>query len=195
MERMSAQSQPHLSPEEYLALDRAAEFRNEYYDGHMYAMSGGSYPHGKIIGNLSGWLWHRLKGKPCAVVPNDLRVRITLRSYTYPDIVVVCGPERFADDQKDTLLNPTLLMEVLSPSTELVDREFKSRHYQRIESLQEYALVSQTTPHIEIYRRQQGGDWLLSEIGGLDSTCRFDSLSCEIPFSEIYYQVSFDLQP
>jgi Uma2 family endonuclease len=192
---MSAQSQPRLSPEEYLALDRAAEFRNEYYDGHMYAMSGGSYPHGKIIGNLCGGLWQGLKGKPCVVVPNDLRVRITPRSYTYPDIVVVCGPERFADDQKDTLLNPTLLMEVLSPSTELVDREFKSRHYQRIESLQEYALVSQTKPYIEIHRRQPGGDWLLSEISGLDATCRFESLGCEIPFSEIYYNVSFDSQP
>lgn len=192
---MSAQPQPRLSPEEYLAIERAAEFRSEYYDGHMYAMSGGSYPHGKIIGNLCGGLWQGLKGKPCAVVPNDLRVRIAPRAYTYPDIVVVCGPERFADDQKDTLLNPTLLMEVLSPSTELVDREFKSRHYQRIESLQEYALVSQAKPHIEIYRRLSSGDWLLFEISGLDVTCRFDSLGCEIPLSEIYYQVSFDTQP
>ena len=146
-------------------------------------------------GTFAEKLWQELKGKPCAVVPNDLRVRITPRSYTYPDIVVVCGPERFADDQKDTLLNPTLLMEVLSPSTELVDREFKSRHYQRIESLQEYALVSQTKPHIEIYRRQPGGDWFLSEISGLDATCKFESVGCQVPFSEIYYQVSFDPQP
>jgi Uma2 family endonuclease len=192
---MSARPQPRLSPEEYLALDRAAELRNEYYDGHMYAMSGGSYPHGKIIGNLCGALWRALEGKPCDVVPNDLRVRITPRSYTYPDIVVVCGPERFADDQKDTLLNPTLLMEVLSPSTELVDREFKSRHYQLIECLQEYALVSQTKPHIEIYRRQAGGDWLLSEVHGFGAACRFDNLGCEIPLSDVYKHVSFDSQP
>lgn len=176
-------------------MERAAEFRSEYYDGHMYAMSGGSYPHGKIIGNLCRELGQALKGKPCAVVPNDLRVRITPRSYTYPDIVVVCEPERFADDQKDTLLNPTVLMEVLSPSTELVDREFKSRHYQLIESLQEYALVSQTKPHIEIYRRPPSGDWLLFEISGLDVTCRFDSLGCEIPLSEVYYQIRFDSEP
>jgi Uma2 family endonuclease len=192
---VSAQSQPRLSPEEYLAIERAAEFRSEYYDGHMYAMSGGSYPHGKIIGNLCGKLWQELQGKPCVVVPNDLRVRITPRSYTYPDIVVVCGSERFADDQKDTLLNPTMLLEVLSPSTELVDREFKSRHYQLIESLQEYALVSQTKLYIETYRRAPGGDWLLSEVSGLNSACRFHSLDCEIPLSEIYHKVSFDPQP
>jgi Uma2 family endonuclease len=109
--------------------------------------------------------------------------------------VVVCGPERFADDQKDTLLNPSSLMEVLSPSTELVDREFKSRHYQLIGSLREYALVSQTKPHIEIYRRQTGGDWVLSELDGLGATCRFDSVGCEIPLSDIYKHVSFDSQP
>jgi Uma2 family endonuclease len=189
---MSAQTQPRLTPEEYLELDRASEFRSEYYDGHMSVMFGGSYPHGKIIGNLSGELRQALKGKPYAVVPNDLRVRITPREYTYPDVVVVCGPERFADDQKDTLVNPTALVEVLSPSTEARDRGYKSALYRKIESLQEYALVWQSEPHVEIYRRQPTGDWLLSEPHGLDASCRFESMGCEILLSEIYYQISFE---
>ncbi len=195
---MSAQPTPHLSPEEYLALDRAAEFKSEYYDGHMYpmeGMAGGSFNHGAIIANLNGVLWQTLRGSACRLASRDVRIRIAPQAYTYPDLSIVYGPPRFADDQKDTLLNPTVLIEVLSPSTELVDREFKSRHYRAIESLQEYALVWQSEPHVEIYRRQPTGDWLLSEPHGLDSSCRFESMGCEVPLSEIYYQISFEPEP
>jgi Uma2 family endonuclease len=192
---MSAQPQPRLSPEEYLALDRAAEFRNEYYDGYIYAMSGTSRMHVRITTNLSGELYQALKRGPCEVYTVDLRLRVNPeRLYTYPDISVVCGAPKLADDHKDTLLNPTVVVEVLSPSTEAHDRGFKFTHYRHIDSLQEYVLVWQSEPRIEIYRRQAAGDWLLSEISGLDSTCRFGSLGCEVPLSDIYNGVSFDSQ-
>jgi Uma2 family endonuclease len=193
---MSAQPQPRLSPEEYLALERAAEFRSEYYDGIMYAMSGASRVHVRITTNLSGELHQALKQGPCEVYTIDLRLRVNPeRLYTYPDISVVCGEPKLADDHNDTLLNPMVLVEVLSPSTEARDRGFKFTHYRHIASLKEYVLVWQSEPRIEVYRRQPTGDWLLSEIDGMDAICRFESLGCQIPLSEIYYHVSFDPQP
>jgi Uma2 family endonuclease len=192
---MSAQSQPRMSPEEYLAIERAAEFRSEYYDGHMYAMSGASRMHVLVTTNLSGELHQALKHGPCQVYAVDLRLRVNPdRLYTYPDISVVCGETKLADDHKDTLLNPTVLVEVLSPSTEARDRGFKFTHYRHIESLQEYVLVWQSEPRVEVYRRQSTGDWLFSEVSGLESNCKLASLGCEIPLAEIYYGVSFDAQ-
>jgi Uma2 family endonuclease len=181
-----------LTEEEYLKIERAAEFRSEYYDGHMYAMSGGSLSHALIIANLTGELYAALKQKPCAVMNSDMRVRISpAKYYTYPDIVVVRGPPQVAGDQNDTLLNPTILIEVLSPSTEAHDRGFKFLRYRRLESLQEYALVWQAEPRVEIFRRQPSGEWLLSEAAGLEATCRFDSAGCQIALSEIYHRVEF----
>ena len=189
---MSAQPHPSLTEEEYLKIERAAAFKSEYYDGRMYAMSGGSYPHGQIIPNLAAELRQALRGKGCSVTTSEVRIRVSPRGfYTYPDIAVVCGPPKFADDQADTLLYPTLLVEVLSPSTEAHDRGFKFAQYRQLESLQEYALVSQTEPRVEIFRRQAPGEWLLSEASGLDATCQFDSVGCRVPLAEIYYQVSF----
>lgn len=189
---MSAQAQPHLTPEQYLEIERAAEVRSEYYDGCMYAMSGASLNHVLITGSLNAELRAALKKGPCLVGANDLRVRISPRGlYTYPDLVVICGEPKFADDPKDTLLNPTFLAEVLSPSTEACDRGFKSQQYRKIESLQEYALVSQTEARLEVFRRQPGGGWLLSEFTGLDAVSRFDSLNCQIPLAEIYAKVTF----
>ena len=189
---MSAQPHPSLTPEEYLRIERAAEFKSEYYDGRMYAMSGGSYPHAKIILNLASDLRQALRSKGCSVTTSDVRLRVSPRRfYTYPDIAVVCGAPQFADDQTDTLLNSALLVEVLSPSTEAHDRGFKFAQYRQLESLREYALVSQTEPRVEIFRRQAPGEWLLSEVSGLDATCRFDSVDCQVALAEIYYNVSF----
>jgi len=189
---MSSQPRPRLTPEEYLKIERAAEFKSEYYDGRMYAMSGGSYAHGLIISNLVAKLWQGLVGKRCSVTASHVRLRVSaLGLYTYPDIVVVCGTPAFADDQADTLLNPALLIEVLSASTEAQDRGFKFAQYRQLESLREYAVVSQTEPRVEIFRRQASGDWLLSESTGPDATCRFDSVDCRIALADIYQQVSF----
>jgi Uma2 family endonuclease len=189
---MSAQAQPRLTPEQYLDAERSAELRHEYYDGHIYAMSGGSYQHGQIIGNLTGELRTALTTRTCSVVPNDLRLRVSPDGlYTYPDVIVICGDPRFADDRRDTLLNPALIVEVLSPSTEAYDRGFKSAQYRTVESLEEYALVSQVEPRVEVFRRQPGGRWLLSEAVGFEAVCHFESLDCAIPLAEIYARVTF----
>lgn len=196
---MAAHAQPRLTPEQYLELDRAAEFRNEYHDGVMYAMSGGSFPHAIIIGNLTGIFWSALRKGPCAVSPTELRVRLApRRSYVYPDMVVACEPREFADDQKDTLLNPSLIIEVLSPSTEAYDRGLKSARYRMVPSLGEYALVWQIEPRVEIYRRQTEGQWLFSEFIGLEATAEFTTLpggTVRIPLAEIYDKITFEALP
>ena len=190
---MSAQPQPRLTPEQYLEIERAAETRSEFFNGRMYAMSGGSYNHVRIIGNLAFELRNSMKQRPCEVVTSDLRVRVSPGGlYTYPDVSVVCGEPKFADDQKDTLLNPVFLAEVLSPSTEAYDRGFKSAQYRKLESLQEYALISQAEPRVEVFRRQPGGDWLLSEAAGLDAACSFDSVGCRIALADVYGKVTFE---
>jgi Uma2 family endonuclease len=189
---MSAQPQPRLTPEQYLEIERASEFRNEYYNGRMYAMSGGTHTHALIIGNLGGELRNALRKRRCLVTPIDLRVRVAPAGlYTYPDVVVVCGEPRYADNQIDTLLNPILLIEVLSPSTEAYDRGFKSAQYRTLESLQEYALVSQAEPRVEVFRRQEGGHWLLTEFAGLEAVCRFESVDASVGLVEVYDNVTF----
>lgn len=192
---MSAAAQPRLTPEQYLAIERAAEFRSEYFDGVMYSMSGGSSVHSQIMGNLSGEFRNALKKRPCFVMPSDSRVRVGKGIlYCYPDLVIACGAREYADDEKDTLLNPTLIIEVLSPSTESYDRGDKSAQYRSIRSLQAYALVSQDHPHVEIYRRNSEGQWTLTDVDGLDATCHFgelDSVEVSIPMAEIYDKVEF----
>jgi Uma2 family endonuclease len=189
---MSAQAQPRLTAEQYLAAERAAEFKHEYYNGRMYARCGGSFEHCQISGNIIAELHSRLRKRPCAVGSSDLRLCVAPDGlYTYADVLVISGDPRFADDQNDTLLNPALIVEVLSPSTEAYDRGFKSAQYRTVESLEEYALVSQAEPRVEVFRRQPGGHWLLSEAVSLDAVCHFKSLDCAVPLSEIYAKVTF----
>jgi Uma2 family endonuclease len=193
---MSAQPEPRLSAEEYLAIDRAATTRSEFYNGRMFAMSGGTHTHGRVIGNLSGELHAALKKTGCYVVPSDQRVRVGPNGlYTYPDIVGIFGKPEFADDQRDTLLNPALIIEVLSPSTEGYDRGFKASQYRTLPSLQEYAFVSQTEPRIEIFRRQPAGDWLLAEYAGMDAVCRFTSVNCDLGLADVYDGIIFEADP
>jgi Uma2 family endonuclease len=187
---MSAQPQPRLTPDQYLELDRASEFRNEYYNGRMYAMSGGTHTHAIIAGNLTAAI-HKAVGTDYIATQSALRVRVSPQGlYTYPDIVV-CGQSQYADGRKDTLANPILVAEVLSSSTEAYDRGFKSVQYRTLEMLQEYVLVSQTEPRVEVFRRQTGGTWLLSESAGLEATCTLESLACSIKLADIYSQVTF----
>ena len=192
-EHMSAHSQSLLTPEQYLELERVAEFKSEYYGGRMYAMSGGTYPHSHIIANFTGAMFAALRKSPCVVSSNDLRVRVSPEGlYTYPDVIVTCEKPKFADGQNDTLLNPVLLAEVLSKSTESYDRGFKFRQYRKTESLQEYALVSQSAPLVEVYRRQSEGRWLLTTYEGLDAICRFDSVDCSVALADLYDKVRFE---
>jgi Uma2 family endonuclease len=157
------------------------------------AMAGGTYRHSKLTHSLSRRLGNALEGRPCEVSGSDIRVCTSPEGlYTHPDIVVVCGEPKFADGRKDTLLNPTLIVEVLAYSTEGYDRGFKFAQYRSIESLQEYALVSQAEPRVEVFRRQPGGHWLLSESVGLDAVCPFDSVGVSVALAEIYDKVAFD---
>jgi Uma2 family endonuclease len=150
----------------------------------MYARSGGSFEHCLIAGNIIAELHAMLKKRPYSVGSSDLRLRVSPDGlYTYADGLVIYGDPRFADDQQDTLLNPALIVEVLSPSTEAYDRGFKSAQYRTVESLEEYALVSQAEPRVEVFRRQPGGHWLLSEAVGLEAVCHFESLDCAIPLA------------
>ena len=189
---MEARAMPRLTPEEYLALERKADIKSEYLDGEMFAMSGASRWHNLITTNLSRDLSTQLKARPCEVYSSDQRGHIPVTGlYTYPDVVVVCGEPRFEDDQLDTLLNPRVLIEVLSPTTESYDRGKKFEHYQSIDSLAECLLVDQTRPRVEHYLRQDGNQWLLTVFEGLDSTVSLPSLHCELALAEIYDKVVF----
>jgi Uma2 family endonuclease len=189
---VQAQPKPFLSPEEYLAIEREAETRSEYLDGEMFAMTGGTYLHNVIIGNLAWALKDQLKGRSCTVCPNDQRVYIPKTGlYTYPDLVVVCGKAQFAVEGLDTLLNPVLLVEVLSPTTEAYDRGKKFEHYRTIPTLTEYLLVSQTEPHVEQFLRQEGGHWRYTATSERENSVPLASIQRELALEGIYDNVDF----
>jgi len=189
---MSAIPKRKLTPEEYLEIERKAEYKSEYFNGEIFAMAGAKRNHNKIVGNLTGLVWQHLKGKDCEFYPSDMRVFVPKTGlYTYPDVVVVCGEPKFQDKVFDTLLNPTLLVEVLSETTESYDRGKKFQHYRSIESLEEYVLVSQDEARIEKYLKQGDGFWVLSEAVGLDSEIEFASIECRISLAEVYDKIDF----
>ena len=189
---MSAIPKTKLTPDEYLEFERKAEERHEYFNGEIFAMSGAKRNHNKAATNVSGLIWQHLKGKDCESYSNDMRVFVPRTGlYTYPDVVVVCGEPKFQDKVFDTLLNPTLLIEVLSESTESYDRGKKFQHYRSIESLQEYVLVSQDEARIEKYLKQGDGFWVLSEAVGLDSEIEFASIECRIALAEVFDKINF----
>jgi Uma2 family endonuclease len=177
-----------LSEAEYLAIERRAEFKSEFYDGEMFAMAGGSRAHSLIAANLVRELGNSLKGRPCVVFNSDLRVKVEATGlYTYPDASVVCGAQRFIGE--DTLLNPTLVAEVLSESTEAYDRGRKFGQYRQIPSLGEYLLISQTEARIEQFVRQQNGLWQLRDAVGLGSILELASLNVAIALDEVFANV------
>jgi len=187
----SASKQISLTPEEYLTRERQADFKSEYYDGQIYAMSGARRPHNLIAANLSRVLGNQLADRPCELYIADMRVRVeTTGSYSYPDLVAVSGEPRFADGEFDTLLNPDLVIEILSPSTESWDRGGKFANFRRLESLQDYVLVSQDKSHVEHFARQ-GNQWLLTEWDHLEDTLRLASIGCDVALREIYAKVRF----
>jgi Uma2 family endonuclease len=188
---MSAAHSPRYSPGQYLALERKAEHRSEYLNGQIIAMSGASREHNVIALNLAREISGRLRGGPCETYVSDMRVRVLPTGlYTYPDVVVVCGDRRFEDDCLDTLLNPTVIVEVLSPSTESYDRGRKFGHYRHVESLREYVLVAQDRPAVEHYTRRDG-EWVLTDVTGPDAVLRLASVGCEVPLSEVYDRIEF----
>lgn len=187
---MSAvQQQTYYTTEEYLRLERSATVKSEFHDGQIRPMTGSNRKHNLITGNIAVELSLQLKNRPCEAYVNDMRVKAAkARSYHYPDIAVICGAAEFEDAQVDTLLNPTVLIEVLSASTEAYDRGGKFAHYRKIASLREYLLVTQDQPGIERYLRQ-GEVWILSESQGLDAVVPLESIDCQLSLREVYDKV------
>ena len=187
----SAATKIRFTPQEYLALERKSETRNEYYNGEIFAMSGASREHNLIAGNLFRDIGNQLEDRPCETYMSDMRVWIEATGlYTYPDVVVVCGEPRFQDREVDTLLNPTVIVEVLSPSTAAYDRGDKFRHYRRIDSLREFVLISQDRMMVERYTRR-GNDWVLSDLTDPDQVLKLESIGCQIPLNRIYAKITF----
>jgi Uma2 family endonuclease len=180
-------SQPDsLTPLQYLEIERKAEIKSEYIAGRMYAMSGASRRHNLIALNIGAELHTQMRNRACEAYVNDMRVKIDPREiYTYPDVAAVCGEPHFEDTHIDTLLNPTLIVEVLSDSTEKYDRGEKFANYRRIESLREYVLVAQDKIRVEHYVRD-GEQWVLSEISDPHKTLLLPSIACELTLSAIY---------
>ena len=190
---MDVQHKTYLTPEQYLAIERRAETKSEYLDGEMFAMSGASRNHNLIVVNLAREISSQLRNRPCEAYSTEQRVRILVTGlYTYPDVVVVCGEPQFEDEELDTLLNPTLLIEVLFSSTETYDRGKKFEHYQTLPSLSEYVLVSQTEPRIEQFLRQERNRWLLTTATGIEARIDLPSIQCELALAEVYLKVAFD---
>ena len=190
---MSQQIQPYISPQEYLRLERQCEYKNEYVNGQIFAMTSASREHNLITINISRELSQQLKGRPCEVYAVDMRVKVKCNGlYTYPDVAVICGEPIFEDDLVDTLLNPTLLIEVLSPSTGRYDRIAKSSYYRTIDSLAEHLLVAQDQVRLEQYVKQANGQWSFFEYVTLDDEARLPSVDCSLVLSEVYDRISFD---
>ena len=178
-----------MSAEEYLAIDRAAETRSELLDGQMVAMSGGSMRHAKLGANLLGELHTALRGKECQAYSSDFRVRVSTTTYTYPDATVVCGKPALADELQDILLNPTVIFEILSPSTERYDRGIKLQRYRSIESLQDYVLVDQNQMRIDQYTRGGSNTWTLRDYAGANATFTIESICVSLALHRLYERV------
>jgi len=175
-----------VTEEEYLAIDRAAEMRSEFLEGEMIAMSGASMRHNRLQTNILGELYIALRGGHCHPFGSDFRVRVSPgRMYAYPDVIVVCGKAQLADDRQDILLNPTVIFEVLSPSTERYDRGVKSQYYRAIESLTDYILVDQDQVRIEQFTRS-GTTWTLRDYQQLEDQLSIDSIKVSLPLGLIY---------
>jgi Uma2 family endonuclease len=184
---MSSLPSYYLSPEEYLAIERRAENKSEYVDGAMYAMAGGSERHNLIAANMIISIGVQLRNRPCRVYPSDLKVQVpNSKRFFYPDVSVVCGETRFADDERDVILNPSLIVEVLSESTVAYDRGKKFLSYQQIDSLQEYLLVSQDETLVEHYVRRDNDTWLYTKAMGLEETIKLPSIECKVALRDIY---------
>ncbi|WP_254510636.1 Uma2 family endonuclease [Anatilimnocola floriformis] len=189
---MSAIPQPRYSFEEYLARERVAEERSEFYRGQIFAMAGGSPRHNTICLSIASALKSRLRGGPCRPFASDQRLRIPTNGLsTYPDISVVCGELKFNEIDHDAIVNPKVLVEVLSPSTESYNRGKKFDLYRELPSLQEYILVSQDEALVERFVRQDDGDWLLTVFKGMNSVLELGTIACHLSFAEIYEDISF----
>jgi Uma2 family endonuclease len=190
---MIAHSHPKATAQEYLAQERQAQTKSEYIDGEILAMTGASRPHNLIAGNIFASLHSQIRSRPCEIYMGDMRVAVDQAEfYTYPDVVVVCEDPQFLDVELDTLLNPTLIVEVLSPSTAFYDRGEKFNRYRQLSTLQEYLIVAQDIPALEHYRRQSPREWILVDITDWETPVELSSIQCQLALKDIYEKVNFD---
>ena len=189
---MSTLPKTFLTPEEYLEIERKAETKSEYFQGRMFAMAGAREGHNLIVAHIIAQLDQQFRSRPCRVYASDMRVCVNAFGlYTYPDVVAVCGDRKFLDGQMDTLLNPNLIVEVLSPSTEAYDRTRKSEYYCSIESLRDYLVVSSGRVHAERFTRGADGLWARTEAGRLEETLELPSVGCTLQLADLYDKVEF----
>lgn len=186
---MAPEPKHRLTVLDYLTLERGAETRSEYLDGEMFAMAGASHEHNVIVTNVVAALRPQIRARRCSLYSNDMRVRTPADFLAYPDVMVLCGEHRFDDPRRDTVLNPTVILEVLSPSTEEYDRGTKLPHYREIPSLGEALLIAQDRPHVEHYLRQATDRWLLIEISDLRHVLELPSIGCRLALSDVYEDV------
>ncbi|HLJ47187.1 MAG TPA: Uma2 family endonuclease [Bryobacteraceae bacterium] len=191
---MSTQPKAYITPQQYLEIERRAEYKSEYCAGEMFATAGATERHVILVGNALFALRQQLAGEDRRVYSNDMRVRVNATGlYTYPDLIVVCGPRQFADDQSDTLLNPQLIVEVLSPSTEAYDRGRKFDHYKTIPSLIYYVLIANDRIHVDLLTRESENRWIVTSASGPDATLDLPALAASFSLAALYEQT--DLTP
>lgn len=181
-----------FTPIEYLAMETVADYKSEYYNGEIFAMSGGTTDHSLIAVNIAGTLGQRLAPTPCRVFNSDMRLNVALSGlYTYPDVMVICGKIELVKRRDDTVTNPVLIVEVLSESTRDYDRGAKFNFYKQIPALQEHVMVESERPHVECYRRTGDDKWLVEIHDDLDATVKLESVACEITLRQVYNKVSW----
>ena len=189
---MIAQEKKKMTLEEYLEFEKNSELKHEYFDGEIFAMVGARKNHNRISSNVSRILGNQLLDRPCDVFSSDMRVKIeAIKKYTYPDILVACDKIEFIADELDSLLNPVVIIEILSNSTESYDRGLKFTHYRLIDSLKEYILISQYHCQVEKFKRDKAGIWLYSSVEEMENSLKIESIECELSLSEIYHRVEF----
>jgi len=189
---MSSQPKTTYTPEAYLQIDRQSDSKNEYFNGEIFAMTGASRNHNLITANVTSSLNPQLKGRQCEAYASDMRIKVSSSGlYAYPDVVAVCGSPIFEDKEIDTLINPTVIIEVLSKSTEGYDRGDKSGHYRKLD-LSEYILISQDKHHMEHFVRQPDNQWLLSEADDLQSIIDLTSIDCKLAMADVYNKVKIE---
>jgi Uma2 family endonuclease len=179
-----------ITEEEYLEQERASKVKHDFYQGEIFAMVGASERHSLIVSNVIGELRSQLKKTPCRVYPGDMRLKVRETGlYTYPDAMVICGKREFADDQQDTVLNPDVIIEILSDSTESYDRGWKFENYRKLSSLKEYVMISQNKRKIERYHKDGNGNWVLSESDEVNPAITIGAIDCRLTHSEVYDKV------
>lgn len=182
----------YLSPDEYLEQERVAESKHEYFKGELVAMAGASLAHNRIVSNVIRKVGNLLEGTGCEILPSDLRISISSeQTFTYPDASIICGEPQMLDDRFDTIKNPMVIFEVVSPSTENNDRGRKFFFYMQIPAFKEYILINSTNIHITAGRKQADGSWKFEEIKDMDSDLLINSIGHNVPLKEIYASVRF----